>query len=128
MIDLDFYIPFPPTVNSYYIKGRIISGKGREFRLEVAEIINEQRANVGLVEKLWVGVILYMPDSRRRDLDNYMKSLLDSLTHAGVWEDDKQIDQLNIARGTIMKGGLASVYITEAGPVYPPGMNMRDLK
>ena len=32
------------------------------------------------------------PDRRRRDLDNLYKCLFDALGHAGVYEDDSQID------------------------------------
>lgn len=39
-----------------------------------------------------------MPDRRRRDLDNMPKALFDGLTHAGVWTDDSQIDDLRIVR------------------------------
>nr|WP_246877229.1 RusA family crossover junction endodeoxyribonuclease [Pantoea ananatis] len=35
--------------------------------------------------------MLYPLDKRNRDLDNYQKTLFDSLTHAGVWVDDRQI-------------------------------------
>jgi len=37
-----------------------------------------------------------MPDRRRRDLDNLLKSLLDAITHAGIWDDDSQVKHLEI--------------------------------
>ena len=43
----------------------------------------------------------FPPDRRKRDLDNVLKSLLDSLTHAGVWEDDSQIQDLRIYKTSI---------------------------
>jgi crossover junction endodeoxyribonuclease RusA len=48
----------------------------------------------------------YWPPTRRKsDLDNQFKAILDSLTAAGVWDDDSQIDELSIARKPVMKGG-----------------------
>jgi crossover junction endodeoxyribonuclease RusA len=35
-----------------------------------------------------VEILLYPPDNRRRDIDNYTKGLFDALTHARVWEDE----------------------------------------
>jgi len=58
-------------------------------------------------------VILYPPDARRRDLDNYMKALLDALTQAKVWLDDEQVDSLDIHRGKLVKGGKCSVRLQE---------------
>ena len=47
-------------------------------------------------ERLKVVIEAYAPDKRRRDLDNLQKALLDSLTYAGVWADDDQVDDLRI--------------------------------
>ena len=60
-----------------------------------------------------VEVHLYPPDGRRRDLDNHLKILCDTLTHAGVWDDDEQVDDLRIIRMPVEKPGKAIVRIEE---------------
>lgn len=56
-------------------------------------------------------VSLHAPDRRRRDVDNYAKALLDSLTEAGVWADDSQIRDLRLVWGDVLPGGKAVVTI-----------------
>jgi crossover junction endodeoxyribonuclease RusA len=46
-----------------------------------------------------VEIILYPPDARRRDIDNYNKALFDALTHAGIWEDDSQVQRMLVEWG-----------------------------
>jgi crossover junction endodeoxyribonuclease RusA len=41
-----------------------------------------------------VEILLFPPDARRRDIDNYNKALFDALTHAGIWEDDSQVKRM----------------------------------
>ena len=111
----ELYLPFPPTVNNYYSKGkgggRYISLKGQKFREEVQKAVIEQAP--GIVE-----VVLFAPDIRSRDVDNYNKALLDALTHAELWEDDKQVDQLFNYRGVVRsRQGQCYVRVTEAGPL-----------
>jgi crossover junction endodeoxyribonuclease RusA len=62
-------------------------------------------------------VYLFPPDRRKRDLDNYMKGLLDALTVAELWTDDSLVDQLHIFRGEIVSGGSVRVEISDGGPV-----------
>lgn len=110
-------LPWPPTANTYYrnVAGKtLISTDGRAYRKAVADQVLIQRGAKHYAGRLEVLVIAYMPDKRRRDLDNLLKGLLDSLTHAGVWADDSQIDDLRIKRAGI--GGMVKVRIT-AGPV-----------
>jgi len=118
MNDIIITLDFPPTVNSYYTKtkrGIFISPKGRAFRECVSKACNEQGVyGIQLPCRLAVDVILYPPDRRTRDLDNYMKALLDSLTIAKIWEDDELIDNLNIHRGKVLSGaGKCALRITE---------------
>lgn len=121
MDEIMLYLPFPPTVNNYYSKGRggvrFISAKGRLFREAVKEEVWEQNKAGKLEGRINMEVILFPPDRRVRDLDNYMKALLDSLTESGLWEDDSQIDQLCIYRGEIVKTGYCRVEINQGGPI-----------
>ncbi|MFK8827299.1 RusA family crossover junction endodeoxyribonuclease, partial [Citrobacter freundii] len=59
-----------------------------------------------------VEIILYPPDARRRDIDNYNKALFDALTHAGVWEDDSQIKRMLVEWGPIVPKGKVEITIT----------------
>lgn len=116
----EIYLPFPPTVNNYYVKtqrGVFISQKGRKFRHDTAEAVNEQLPGVHIDEKMLVEVVLYPPDKRVRDLGNYDKALMDALTECGLWEDDSLIDQQFFYRGEKHKGGMVFMRITDAGPI-----------
>ncbi len=118
MNDVHIELPFPPTVNSYYghtKRGiKYITKNGKSFREACAEQCLHQNAyNLKLDYPLQVDVILYPPDKRQRDLDNYMKALLDALTLANVWEDDSLIDGLTIHRGKLTKGGKCAVRVAE---------------
>lgn len=126
---IEFYLPFPPTVNNYYVKtsrGVFISQKGRLYRAGCAESLLEQvggsdRDSTGVYDgRLHVEVVLAPPDKRKRDLDNYMKALLDAISITGlVWEDDSQIDQLAIFRSQVLYGGQVKVVVNLAGPLVP---------
>lgn len=123
----ELYLPFPPTVNDYYIKhsrGIYISAKGKMFRELVSEAVNEQLPGIHIDTPMLLEVVLYMPDARRRDIDNYQKALLDSLTICGLWADDSLVNQLFIYRGkaSTKSGGSVFMRITDGGPVLPAGV------
>ena len=122
---IELYLTFPPSVNNYYAhtkQGIYIKKDGKAYRRVTQDAVNEQCSNVDqlpLNEKILVTVILAPPDNRVRDVDNYMKCLLDALTQAGVWVDDSQIDQLLIYRATKLSKGAVYIRIEEAEPVLP---------
>lgn len=112
-----FEVPFPPSVNHYWrtpstgaLKGRtLISKKGRVFREKVAYTLRDMKAEVP--GRLGIHIALFPPDKRKRDLDNYLKALLDSIVHAGMIKDDELIDELTIRRANNCSGGRAVVEI-----------------
>ena len=129
----ELHLPFPPTINSYYVKtkqGQFISMKGKKYRADVEAEVEQQLAALGVLpleHSLNVTVVVHMPDKRKRDIDNYMKSLLDALTKAGVWEDDSLVDQLIIYRGARVYGGGIRLAINDAGPVIPLDFSLEHL-
>lgn len=112
-------LPWPPTVNTYWrhvpMRGSVrslISRKGRAYRDVVQATVRGTRTTPG---RLAVVLLAHPPDRRRRDLDNLPKAILDSLQHAGVIEDDGDIDDLRITRCDRVPGGRVVVEITNIG-------------
>ncbi len=119
MQDIIIHLPFPPTVNTYYTKRKALSARGRKYKQAVSLSVHEQGMALLLEERLNLAIIMYMPDKRVRDLSNYLKALEDSLTDAGVWLDDEQIDQSTQYRGCVISKGKVVIRISEAAPVLP---------
>ena len=111
---LNLILPFPPSVNSYWgFKGshRYLTPKAKDFKQSVFWLFRQSQHKGFGGHRIDVNIVLQAPDRRTRDLDNYLKSLLDALTQAGVYNDDSQIDRLVVTRGDITQGGLARVSI-----------------
>ena len=111
-------LPWPPSINTYYrspskgpLAGRVlISEDGRAYRKAVAAIVRGIKHRSFDVP-LAMAIEASPPDRRARDLDNLLKSVLDSLQHAGVYLNDAQIDDLHIRRCSVKRGGSIAVRI-----------------
>ena len=105
-------MPWPPTVNTYWrhrVIGKLatvyVSQEGRAYRKAVNLCLAEHGVKTYALEgDLRVEIEVFPPDKRKRDIDNLLKSLLDSLTHAQVWKDDNQISDLRIFRNKQIAG------------------------
>lgn len=122
----ELYSSYPPTVNNYYQKtqrGLFISQKGRKFRDQLCSDFHEQLSGMEPIQgKVRIDVIAWVPDNRRRDLDNIMKPIMDAMTHAGMWDDDSQVDQMCVYRGAkSAPNGAIYIRVDEAAPIIPLG-------
>ena len=61
--------------------------------------------------RLKVDILVFPPDNRRRDLDNVLKAVLDSLEDAKVFKDDSLIDDLRVRRMDTFKDGKIEIGI-----------------
>lgn len=92
-------LPWPGTTNTHYrhVGHKVLlSARGRSYRNQVIEILLIHPGWATLKGPLKVTAVFHRPDLCRRDLDNLQKSLYDSLKHAGVYQDDSQIEHLDV--------------------------------
>lgn len=111
-------LPYPPTVNHYWGtagKRRYIKAEGIKFRNDVINIVLQNKANKRLTDRVMVEIKAYMPDRRKRDLDNINKAIFDALIHSNVILDDEQIDVLHSERKEVVKGGKIELSICMLG-------------
>lgn len=118
--EIKITLPWPPSMNTYWrhitkgpLAGRsLISERGRLYRKTVIDqCAAEGLSNTRMGGRLSVTLLAFPPDRRKRDLDNLPKGLLDALKHAGVYEDDGQIDELVIRRCSVVQDGGVRVEI-----------------
>lgn len=133
MIELE--LSWPPSVNSYKKVGKLTrtktgklyqpkvnSPETNRFYFEVWGRILALNAKEGVkfvyssTISLEVTIDLYPPDNRRRDIDNGIKIIFDSLQRGGLIEDDFQIARLLVTRRDIIPKGKVIVRIQEFSP------------
>ncbi|MEE8382690.1 MAG: RusA family crossover junction endodeoxyribonuclease [Thermodesulfobacteriota bacterium] len=125
--DIVIHLPWPPSSRAYYTytkRGVYLSKNGRKYKEVVAKAVNEQIPALTLTYQLRITVKMFPPDRRKRDVDNHLKGLFDSLEESGLIKDDCLFDQVFIYRGVVIAKGAVIVEINKAGPLltYPPAL------
>lgn len=115
MLELVYQLPWPPSVNHIYSRTRkggvMLNPRSRAYRDEVIYTIG--KGHTAMTGDLRVVVNAYMPDRRKRDIDNPNKAILDAMTHAGVWKDDSQIKDLRIIHRGVEAPGRVVVTVSQ---------------
>lgn len=113
-------LPFPPSWNACYQVMRYgnraslgLTKSGRRYKQSVAEALQIARRGQSVDGHLRVTIAVYVPDRRKRDLDNLLKPVLDSITSGGVWADDSQIRELHVRTVGLQPPGRLEIEITQ---------------
>ena len=124
-------LPMPPSVNHYWSKavryknGKAyvhvyLTAKASKFRNDVIAHVADIAQRHGSIRqhngRVKAVVTLHGTDKRSYDIDNRGKGLFDALTHARVYKDDSQIDEMIVRRGEVIKGGRVDVELYELKP------------
>ena len=112
---ISLVLPWPVSINAYWasrvikVKGKpmattYVTAKGVQFQKDVRAAVLEQLGQHKKLDgRLSVVMKFHQPTARTCDISNFVKTTEDALTKAGVWEDDSQIDCLQISRGPISR-------------------------
>lgn len=97
-------LPWPPSVNRIWRawKGRVLLSKeGRQYRQDVALCVAQARLQGFGRREVRVRAVAYLPDKRRRDIDNLAKAAYDALQASRVFDDDSQIVESHWLKGPV---------------------------
>lgn len=116
---INLRLPYPPSINHYYVrtkKGLAIKPEGVWYRQQVGFLVAIAKLPRKFLgnEKVQVTIHAFTPDRIPRDVDNILKCLLDALTDAHVWGNDKQVYDLHITKDyDTQKKGYVEVTVSE---------------
>ena len=88
----------PPSVNHAYkaYRGRVVLSKqAREFKQIVSNSLPEDYTKI--IGRVKLEVKFMFKDKRKRDIDNYLKVLIDSIKGV-LFEDDDQVYELHVVK------------------------------
>jgi len=127
---LELKLPFPPSLNHFKKIGGIVktkTGKLYQQRINTNEtksfyfyvyrqaklVMPPGWAEFSANAFFFVKVYLYPPDNRKRDIDNSLKVLFDSLVKAQIISDDSKIHRLYVEKCHTIEQGQVIVRIQE---------------
>jgi len=105
------FIP-PSKANRVKINARAFTKSGKRYIVpkDVSLKINkaiwelqQQHSGTVINQPVEVSILFVLPDKRRRDLDNIMKTLGDCLVYAGILKDDNLIYRQTLEK-VVIKG------------------------
>lgn len=90
-------LPTPPNINHKFISRTFVLTKQyRDYKTHVAWLCRKEK-----LEKFYGDVEVHLSwyrPAKRGDIDGIIKPVFDAMTDGGVWDDDKQINELKVSR------------------------------
>ena len=133
MPTLELTLPYPPTVNHYWmhvaqwsvkrqkhIVRKFLTKEAKQFRKDVISAIHKAFDEPpNLTGRLFVHIVEhYGPDGRPQDIDNCIKPLFDALEFAKMYVNDNQIGAMFVVQGRRAAVGRVEIAFRPFGDVY----------
>lgn len=97
----------------------LISKAGREYQRTVKGLLIERFGlRFSCTPPYDIHFDVWMPDRRKRDLDNLLKAMLDALEASGLLVDDSLVYKLSMNRRGVLKGGKVVAIIKSMEDIY----------
>ena len=116
--DIELDLPYPPTMNTYLRmqRGRMVkTSTARLYQETVGVLVWEKYGHPKpLAGDVSLELEFFQPRDKRRhcDIDNLFKVLIDALTDARLWHDDKQVKHIEATiNPNTTEDGLAKVRV-----------------
>ncbi|HXU27407.1 MAG TPA: RusA family crossover junction endodeoxyribonuclease [Bacteroidia bacterium] len=94
-------LPIPPSINKYYgtknDKSKFLLDEVKLFRWETLIEVKKLKIKP-LNGSVQLRILFVFKDKRKHDVDNRIKSLQDALQIAGLFADDVQVNNSNLAK------------------------------
>lgn len=88
--------PIPVNQKYFVVRGRmLLSTKYRDTKETMQWEVKSQWKGEPLTDDVTLNVMFYYGDNRKRDIDAYLKILLDSMSGI-IYEDDAQITEMHV--------------------------------
>jgi crossover junction endodeoxyribonuclease RusA len=126
-----FTLPWPPSINTYWRRSNFggsggktrlevpithITNEGRRYRqAAIAELMRQRVPTYRFAEFVALSILLFPPDLRGRDTDNYLKPMFDVLEKYGFVENDRWIKHHSVTMCGPSPGGRVEFVVLSQG-------------
>lgn len=86
----------PFSINKAFQGRRFMTKAYKEWREEMSWLLKKEKPVIA--DKYIINIEWWSPHANRADIDNPIKSCLDSLVENGIITDDRKIKELNIKK------------------------------
>ena len=125
-----FLLPLPPSANVYWRHRAIrtrdgglaavtyVSEEAKAYQERVKEILLESQYWHRSTVRIAYRAAICPKSSREQDISNRIKVLEDALQYGNLFNNDSQVDQIEIRRGPVVAGGAVKLSVWEVLPDY----------
>lgn len=114
MIKFDLPYPVNCSINHLYNRtknGCFVNKTAKKYKDNVYYLLHNFKKFGS--QNVQLEIIIHPPDKRKRDLDNILKIVFDSLEFSKIIENDFQIVELCVKKKEVIKNGILKITISE---------------